>query len=203
MNFTKFYSINQYNINKGDLLFCCNGSHEILDVSGKSQWKFDHVAIAVDSSTIIESTPYEGVALKSLHKFINSRKVFVAQVHNKQLAEKAAEIASRFVGMAYNHTFSDNCKNGLYCSQLITTSFKIANNNMPYFKEDTLNFLDKNGNLPDFWIQYFKRYNMNVPQGKSGSHPSRLFEDKKIVRRCLLSDLKINLNRRENISLSL
>jgi len=46
-----------------------------------------------------------------------------------------------------------------------------------YFKEDTLNFKDSKGKISEFWVKYFAAYNMKVPQGKAGSHPTGVFWD--------------------------
>lgn len=179
-------------LHKGQMLFQMGHSRELIDVSGKSEYKFDHVALVVDCDYIIDATPWRGVAVRKMVDFLKSGKTYVATVANKQLAEMAVEISKKFAGKKYNYTFEDKVEKGLYCSQLITESFRIANGGSPYFKEDKLNFKNEKGEISQYWITYYKKYGMDVPQGQKGSHPSRLFVDKKIVmREKLNNEIKI------------
>lgn len=184
-------NLNSTILEKGQILFRCGNSKELLQVSASKNIKFDHVALVIDKNTVIEATPAKGVSLTTLEDFMKIGQVYVAKTDNKNLSHKAADLAMNFLNYPYNFTFDDSYKKGLYCSQLITKSFEIANGGKPYFKEDTLNFKDINGNIPTFWVYYYKKYNMSVPHGEKGSHPSRLFLDDKILERKPLAKNKL------------
>lgn len=174
-------------LEKGQILFQNRCLQELLDASGKVHKKFDHVAIVIDKKTVIEATAEHGVALISIEDFLKEGKeVYIGKIKDPDICVKAADISLKFLGYPYNYTFEDSIKRGFYCSQLVTKSFQIANGGTPYFKEDVLNFRNDKGEVPKFWIDYYKRYNMNIPEGVKGSHPSRLFEDEKIVQKELL-----------------
>lgn len=168
-------------IQGGQLLFLCQFSKELLSVSGTKNIQFDHVALALDKYRVIEASPFKGVTITPLLEFIKKGPVFLATVADQNIAANATHIAMDFLNSPYNFTYEHSVKNGLYCSQLITHSFEVANQGKPYFKEDTLNFKDASGKIPTYWVEYYKEYNRTVPHGMKGSHPSRLFLDKKII----------------------
>lgn len=178
-------------LEKGQLLFQYRWLKEVLDASGEVNKKFDHVAIVVDKNTVIEATPQQGVALIKLEDFLKAGEmVYVGRIKDADFGVKAVNIALKFLGYPYNYTFEDSIKRGFYCSQLVTKSFQIANEGKPYFKEDVLNFRNDKGEIPRFWVEYYKKYNMSIPEGLKGSHPSRLFADEKIIQKELLFEKK-------------
>lgn len=177
--------LNKNQLQKGQLLFRYTNSSEISNVSGISQLKVDHIAMVLNKNFVIEATPTHGVTKTSLDDFLIEGNVLAADVSmiDKSISIKAVDLAVKFIGAPYNHTFLNSTNKGFYCSQLITESYKLANNGNSFFKEDTLNFKDSNGMISSFWIKYFNAHNMKVPQGEVGSHPTRLFFDSRLKNR--------------------
>ncbi len=60
----------------------------------------------------------------------------------------------------------------LYCSELVVDMFKYANDGREFFPEVPMNFRDLvTGEILPAWVEYYKMFGMNVPQGAPGSNP--------------------------------
>ncbi|PIC40780.1 hypothetical protein B9Z55_008411 [Caenorhabditis nigoni] len=140
-----------------------------------------HVALAVSERCLVEATP-EGVLERTLQESIEDNQPGIVEtLEVKGIPEsiilEAATWCRSKVGLPYNDLFSADLMNsdGLesyYCSQLITEAFRGVEMHWP---THTLNFLNSDGNLIEFWIEYFrKRGRPQVPQGDVGSHPGQL-----------------------------
>lgn len=181
-----FKKISSNNLQKGQLIFCSSNNTEISSVAKNGQINLDHVGIVLSQNEVIEAIPGYGVRVTPINEFLKEGTLYIGDVGitDKNISVRAADIAIRFLGAPYNNTFDNDTKKGFYCSQLVAYAFQLANGGKPYFKEETLNFKDKNGNISDFWTTYFSAYDMRVPQGRLGSHPTAIFWDSAIKIRC-------------------
>ena len=76
------------------------------------------------------------------------------------------------MGEPYDSLFlPDNGR--VYCSELVTESY-LDPEGTPLFPLSPMNYRDSDGILPDFWVEWFKRQNANVPEGVLGSNPNDL-----------------------------
>ncbi|MBP7780247.1 MAG: hypothetical protein KA045_01770 [Burkholderiaceae bacterium] len=70
----------------------------------------------------------------------------------------------------------------LYCSELVVDMFTSANGGLAFFIEKPMSFRDKlTGEILPAWIQYYKIFGMEVPDGEPGSNPGDLSKDDKLV----------------------
>jgi hypothetical protein len=61
-----------------------------------------------------------------------------------------------------------------YCSQLITEAYA-ATGNANRFPDHELNFVDRDGTILEYWVEYYRKRGLAVvPQGEKGSHPSKM-----------------------------
>lgn len=142
----------------------------------------DHVALLLKNGKVIEATPEKGVILTKIKSFLkNSNIIVAANVKDKNIEKQAMKRAINFLGKKYNYTFEPNNKN-LYCSQLITESFLYTNGDR-YFSLHPMNFLNENGEFIPYWIDYYKKYNKDIPQGELGSHPKQLLLQTELFRK--------------------
>ncbi len=175
----------------GDLLFEVSPSdNAITDVTqGFDGMKIDHVAIYWDKH-VIESTRVKGVAISSLEQFIKRNtqdngevRVLVGRITSDYHLRKTIKRAKRFLGLPYDSLFlPDN--NAIYCSELVQKSY-VDKKNKLIFSPIPMSFHDASGNVTDYWKAFYRRFNMDVPEGEPGTNPGELSrrENVKIVYR--------------------
>lgn len=175
----------------GDLLFEVSPSdNAITDVTqGFDGMKIDHVAIYWDKH-VIESTRVKGVAISSLEQFIKRNtqesgevRVLVGRITSDYHLRKTIKRVKRFLGLPYDSLFlPDN--NAIYCSELVQKSY-VDKKNRLIFSPIPMSFHDASGNVTDYWKAFYRRFNMDVPEGEPGTNPGELSrrENVKIVYR--------------------
>jgi Permuted papain-like amidase enzyme, YaeF/YiiX, C92 family len=100
-------------------------------------------------------------------RYIHSR----LKPEHQQLIPKAIEYGITQYDVPYDLRYLTD-ENALYCSELVVDMFKSANNGSEFFPEVPMNFRDlATGELHPSWIEYYKRFGMDVPQGSPGSNP--------------------------------
>ena len=214
------FSINEYNPEEGDLVFqdldCDSICDAIEDVtSGLCNAEISHVGIIIfknDSVYVLEAI--EGVVKLTLYEeFLNRSlddsgkpKVMVFRVKDiyKHLIPDVLKKIDKYLGKHYDYLF-DFDNDSIYCSELIYFLFKEANNNNEFFNASPMTFKSsKTGLFNDYWISYFKSYNKEIPEGKSGINPASMTKSNKLdliylfgniknaKNECLLEKLKKN-----------
>ena len=175
----------------GDLLFEVSPSDNVItDVTqGFDGMKIDHVAIYWDKH-VIEATRVKGVSISSLEQFIKRNtqdsgevRVLVGRITSDYHLRKTIKRAKRFLGLPYDSLFlPDN--NAIYCSELVQKSY-VDKKNRVIFSPIPMSFHDASGNVTDYWKAFYRRFNMDVPEGEPGTNPGELSrrENVKIVYR--------------------
>lgn len=175
----------------GDLLFEVSPSdNAITDVTqGFDGMKIDHVAIYWDKH-VIEATRVKGVTISSLERFIKRNtqdggevRVLVGRITSDYHLRKTIKRAKRFLGLPYDSLFlPDN--NAIYCSELVQKSY-VDKKNRLIFSPIPMSFHDASGCVTDYWKAFYRRFNMDVPEGEPGTNPGELSrrENVKIVYR--------------------
>ena len=170
----------------GDLLFCVADnsvmSNAIVDATQMGKVNYDHVAIyAIIDNTplVIEANPKGGVICRSLDDFMGNaidinrgKGITVMRVTQSIDLKAAIERARQFIGQPYDWSYlPDNEK--LYCSELVYECY-LNNDGKPVFEANPMTFKDSKGNIPDFWVDLFKRLGEPVPEGVIGTNPNDL-----------------------------
>ena len=146
-----------------------NGQREIFHVG----------MVAVDGSEEIVHASDDGVVLQSFANSIQELKPHSVELCRVELENewkrRAARWALEQLGAGYNDIYSPDCLNSkgeraFYCSQLIgelkkssnyftlsVESYKAANaSGKSPFPPHQLNFLDANGKMLSFWVDYYR-----------------------------------------------
>lgn len=178
----------------GDLLFQVSGNSDFSNAITVSTGlpddiSFVHVGIvnvmAKDSIVVIEASPEKGVCVTPLSDFLDtaskidgSPAVVVKRLDISYPVNKMIETALGFVGEEYDWWYlPDNGK--MYCSELIYESF-VDNTGDHIFNAYPMNFRDKDGKMPEFWVSLYDKLGMAVPEGIMGTNPNELSRDKKL-----------------------
>lgn len=139
---------------------------------------FVHVAIVeVDSegtAWLIDATPRKGVSREKLETKLLEEKGKAVLMRLKDSTGVAASVqrAKGLIDSPYDFAFlPDN--DAYYCSELVYECF-LRPDGSHIFSCQPMNFLDSEGNLPEYWKELFEKLQMNVPQGLPGTNPEDL-----------------------------
>ncbi len=156
-----------------------------------------HVAILEvkgDSTWIIDATIKHGVARYPLDTFLTDFRLKdgslpVLEVKRPRVSRKEAiqfiENAKTFIGQPYDvHFLPDN--GAMYCSELVYHSYVEADGRH-LFSEYPMNFLARDGQMPQYWIQLFALLGQEVPQGVMGTNPQAMSEEPVLEDVCTLN----------------
>jgi cell wall-associated NlpC family hydrolase len=175
----------------GDLIFqnldcgpMCDAIEAVTE--GVDGQDFSHVAMVCkqgDSLVVIEAIG-KGVHFTSLENFAKrtTNKMYVGRVKPsyQKLITKAETFAEKQIGIPYDDAFIYG-NNKYYCSELIYDAFKSANNGKPFFQLFPMTYKQPGSNeyFP-VWVDYFKKLNLEIPEGKPGCNPGGLSRSEKI-----------------------
>jgi hypothetical protein len=177
-----------FHLQTGDLLFQAGKSSGLSDAiaevtSGKNQIHYTHVGIVSienDSVFVIEATT-PSVRKTPVNTFLNHSlridgKPVVAvgrlKSEYKEMIPQAIVNAKKYIGKPYDYVYyPDN--DAYYCSELVYISY-LDEKEKPIFPCLRMTFKDANGNLPDYWIEHFEKYQAEIPEGREGTNPGDL-----------------------------
>ncbi len=163
----------------GDLIFFTGGSSSMDDaISSSTGDGFVHVAIVeVDSegaAWLIDATPRKGVSREKLEtKLLEEKgKAVLMRLKDSTGVTASVQRAKGLIGSPYDFAFlPDN--DAYYCSELVYECF-LRPDGSHIFSCQPMNFLDSEGNLPEYWKELFEKLQMDVPQGLLGTNPEDL-----------------------------
>lgn len=163
----------------GDLIFFTGDSSSMDDaISSSTGDGFVHVAIVeVDSegtAWLIDATPQKGVIREKLEtKLLEEKgKAVLMRLKDSTGVTSSVQRAKSLIGSPYDFAFlPDN--DAYYCSELVYECF-LRPDGSHIFSCQPMNFLDSEGNLPEYWKELFEKLQMDVPQGIPGTNPEDL-----------------------------
>ncbi|MGS0747960.1 YiiX/YebB-like N1pC/P60 family cysteine hydrolase [Halpernia sp. GG3] len=176
-------------IHNGDLLFVQaqteNLSGAISRVTQNNQSiSFDHIAIVEKTESkiaVLESSTKNGSSKISFKEFLKNHhhtKVILYRLKSqyRSAISDAIITANSMLGKPYNTSYILN-ENSYYCSDFIERSFQKAN----IFELKPMTFINsKTGKTDLFWKDFYKKLNLEVPEGKLGCNPNGLSQSPKI-----------------------
>jgi len=190
-------SNDDFKLQNGDLIFqedCSENTGNTIKAvtSSIGDYHFTHVGIVYidnnDSIFVIEATRPK-VAVTPLKEYLYPQKgkgcypnSVTGRLKTKyqHLIPKALEEALELVGRDYDDGFILN-NNKYYCSELIYDILLKANNGEPVFPLNVMTFKSsETGKTTDGWIEYFKRYELPIPEGELGINPGAMSQSEVI-----------------------
>ena len=166
----------RYTLQSGDLLFLMENKSAMENAITASTGEYTHVALverdSADDVWVIEASPAKGVRRILYSQFEREHllRFYLATVNIYRLTVPfdTADVIARaknLVGKPYDDAFlPDN--DAYYCSELIQVVF----GNL--FESKPMNWRDADGNLPEYWVEHFKKLNLPVPEGVMGTNPT-------------------------------
>lgn len=168
-----------FDLRPGDLLFFSDTTGMGSAVR-ESTGEYTHVALveSVDDTVwIIDATQKHGVSRRPLTtKYGSSDFPDVYRFEYGCFSiDSVLSRARSFIGQPYDNAFlPDN--GALYCSELIYEVFlnDCSDKGKHLIEAKPMNWRDKEGNLPQYWQEHFKKLGMPVPEGVPGTNPTDL-----------------------------
>ena len=157
----------------------------IVDVTeGYDLQRVSHVAIvcieADGTIFALEASSAHGVWLNPIDSFLVHSDhspqglplVLVGRLKDQSSAAASVSKAKAYIGRPYDHQYLPG-DSALYCSELLHYSYTTSDGT-PIFPQQPMSFHDKSGQVTPFWVDYYRRWNMEVPEGWPGTNPGAL-----------------------------
>ena len=145
--------------------------------------KFDHVGMVFMEggvAKVVEASAKHGVTIVTLEQFIEHSPAgyVVKRVTSHFTASTIIKNALSHLGEPYDWSYRPN--NGkMYCSELIYESFT-DKTGKHIFQANPMNFRNAKGEMPEFWIDLFKKLGEEIPEGVMGTNPNDLAKEKSL-----------------------
>lgn len=181
----------------GDLLFCVvapkQGSElaeAIVDVTeGKDEMSISHVAMVCrlgESVYALEATGGKGVCLTPIDSFFvqadrsaeGKPLVVQGRLKDVECVEAAVVRALGYMGRPYDDLYLPT-DSAIYCSELVQLSY-IDKDGRAVFPQEPMSFHDRSGKITPFWIEHYRRRQMEVPEGAPGTNPGGISRSDRI-----------------------
>ena len=181
----------------GDLLFCVASASRdgiaeaIVSVTeGVDLQRVSHVAIVCKEADgcvyALEASGKHGVWLTPIDYFMvhcdhsADGKPLVLLGRLKDTSNVAASVqrAKTYLGRPYDFQYMPS-DSAIYCSELVHYSY-FTDTGEELFPQVPMSFHDKSGEITPFWKDYYKRWDMAVPEGLPGTNPGGISRSDKI-----------------------
>lgn len=180
-------------LKNGDLLFVTAKetglSGAINNVTQKQkEASFDHIGIAEKENNhwyVLHAAPKGGSQKQDLASFLkdqsdDGQKVVIYRLKSEYQKSVPAALknAETMLGKPYNFNYILD-ENSYYCSDYIERAFR----ENKIFKLEPMTFIDpKTGEINEFWTEFYRKKNLDVPEGKPGCNPNGLAASDKLER---------------------
>lgn len=176
-------------LEKGDLLFQDLDSDSISDAietvtGGVDKLSFSHVGIIdinENGDTLVLEAISKGVSYTKLDSFLSRSlnqngkpKVEVGRLKPefKSLIQQGLAKGKDLIGLPYDDVYVIGDSN-YYCSELIYEMFVNSKDSIEMFKLNPMTFKDaQTGDYMPFWLDYYKKLGVEIPEGKPGLNPN-------------------------------
>ncbi|MBN2595568.1 MAG: hypothetical protein JXR82_02165 [Marinifilaceae bacterium] len=187
----------RFALEKGDLLFQDFDSDSISDAiesvtGGEEHLSFSHVGIVdihSNGDTMVLEAISKGVTYTKLNIFLQRSttadqkpKVEVGRLKPEfsALINKALDAGKQLIGKPYDDVYIME-DSTYYCSELIYEIFSDTQDSIEVFQLNPMTFKDsKTGNFLPFWVEYYKKLGVDIPEGKPGLNPNGMHESPNI-----------------------
>ena len=183
-------------LQNGDLLFNYQepksgfGGAIVEATNKKDELGISHVAIVMKNGSctqVIEATGKHGVWICPIDTFLVHAEhsadgkplILVGRLKDASTASKSVERALKYLGRPYDWLFSDTDEE-IYCSELVHLSY-LDKDGEYIFPQQPMSFHGEDGIILPYWIDYYKKKGLKVPEGAPGTNPAALSKSDKIV----------------------
>lgn len=174
----------------GDLIFVesnyknLSGAISRVTQSDNNTISFDHVILIEKNYNklyALHASSEKGSVKELLRPLIrkyhkNKQKLVLYRVTEETCRNKAVEKAKKLLGKPYNHLYILN-EDSYYCSDFVERAYRECN----IFKLEPMTFINpKTRKIDDYWLEFYKKHQQEVPQGKLGCNPNGISHSDKL-----------------------
>jgi uncharacterized protein YycO len=166
------------NLQKGDLIFVSLNCFACKLIQQTSHSNYSHVAIIQEDAvthalSAVMAVPPKVIEIQGLNYFYDNSLIpplimRMRTVQTQTLARLAADMARNYIGRPYDSDFESGPRK-LYCSSLLSNSFKDAAKNISDSMKDPLPFIPMDFSI--YKAEWAKILGHPPPQGKLGISP--------------------------------
>lgn len=163
------FSQKQVSPKRGDLLFHVTSNANVI--TEVTPGMIDHVAIYLGGDSVLEAvsrgvviTPLDSLRAQEGHYLVGR----VAHYSRRRSISNALQLLGRPYDFLYLH---DN--EAIYCSELVQQNY-VDRKGQLVFEPIPMSFHDASGRITDYWTEFYKRHQMDVPEGQPGTNPGEL-----------------------------
>lgn len=163
-----------------DLLFVVHpvGNAITSVTQGADGLPIDHVAI-FDDGRVLEAVPGYGVRQVEADSFFlwhrdgQGRSLLLrGRVRHGLDLRQTLLLARGYLGMPYDSLYSSTDA-AIYCSELVQKSY-VDRRGQRLFPEIPMEFRDSTGQIPQYFVDFYRRRGLPVPEGEPGTNPGQL-----------------------------
>ena len=177
----------------GVLIFCLTSAESdslasaISDVTSGDIYHVGIVSRNPDGGiTVVEATTPQGVCERPLAEFLadchhgkhGEPLVAVGRLKDRGDAEAHVARARKYLGRPYDYQYLEG-DSAIYCSELVHYAY-VDSLGEPIFEQEPMSFHDSTGRITDFWIEWYGKWDMAVPEGAPGTNPQGISRSEKI-----------------------
>jgi hypothetical protein len=104
----------------------------------------------------------------------------VWRLKDNRLAASCVELAKTMLGEPYDEYFKPS-NDRHYCTELVYDAYLDAEG-APLFETVPMNFKNKEGEMPEYWVNLFASLGEEIPQGVPGTNPQMMRESPNLVK---------------------
>ena len=167
----------------GDLLFVVTPTGNAITAvtSGIRSLPIDHVGIyhTENGQGMVLEANYDGVVDTPFDLFTHRNpQLLVGRVKGHIDIPQSILNAHSYLGRPYDFVFlPDN--NAIYCSELVQKSY-VDSSGQLLFSPIGMSFHNSEGQLLPYWIDFYSRRGLDVPEGQPGSNPGEMSRRKNV-----------------------
>ncbi|UIR54581.1 hypothetical protein LZQ00_09875 [Sphingobacterium sp. SRCM116780] len=186
-------TINTESLKNGDLIFVGaekeNLSGAINRVTQRDKnISFDHIGLIEmnkDTIFVLHASAKQGSIREEIHVFYDNQKtkennliIYRLKSENQKAIPQAIHQAKEMLGKPYNWSYILQ-EDSYYCSDFIERAFRTFH----IFQLEPMTFINPaTGKTDEFWIDFYHKQNLAVPEGKLGCNPNGLAASDKLTK---------------------
>ena len=174
-------------VHEGDLVFCCTDSANAITAvtSGVERLPIDHVAVVHriggdDGPLYVIEAVKPVVRLTSWNDFLSGNgRMLLARVNGDVDVARSVRRCLMMVGKPYDDLYLPG-DSAVYCSELVQMNY-VAIGGELVFETVPMSFHDASGRITDYWLDFYARRGMAVPEGAPGTNPGELSRRERVT----------------------
>lgn len=167
-------------LQEGDLLFCCTDTTNAITAvtSGVEDLPIDHVGVVhriggENGLLYVIEAVKPAVRLTAIDTFCHENtRLLLGRVNVEMDVQRSVKRCLKMVGKPYDDLYLPG-DSAVYCSELVQLNYVTLDGDL-VFEPIPMSFHDDSGQITDYWLEFYAKRGMTVPEGAPGTNPGEL-----------------------------